>query len=70
MARKFAKLQRIDNNRVITEKTDDAFLYGLQKALLLALREQGRLNALQYLHGEEALKRQRLERTGALREEP
>lgn len=68
MTRKFAKLQRIDHNREITEKTDDAFLYGLQKALLLALREQGRLNALQYHHGEEALKKQRRERSRALQE--
>lgn len=70
MARNFAKLQRIDHNREITEKTDNAFLYGLQRALLLALREQGRLNARQYLHGEEALKRQCRERSGALQEEP
>lgn len=70
MRKKFANLQRIDNNRPITRDTDEAFLYELQRALLLALREQGRLNALQYRRGEELLKQQRRERAVALQEEP
>ena len=69
MTGKFAKLQRIDNNHPITKGTDEAFLQELQKALLLALREQGRLNALQYRRGEELLKDQRRERVRALQEE-
>ena len=59
MEKKFAELQRIDNNEKITGETHYEFLYHLQRALLLALREQGRLNALQYRHAEESLKQQR-----------
>ena len=59
MARQFAELQRIDNNEVITKETHYEFLYHLQSALLLALREQGRLNIMQYRHAEEKLKEQR-----------
>ena len=62
MARQFAELQRIDNNEVITKETHYEFLYHLKKALLLALRERGRINAMQYRHAEELLKRQRRER--------
>lgn len=62
MRKKFAELQRIDNNRPITKDHDYEFLYNLQNALLLALKEQGRLNGMQYRHAEESLKRQRRER--------
>ena len=70
MTRKFAKLQRIDHNREITEKTDDAFLYALQKALLLALREQEILSPMEYRHAEEMLKKQRMDRGKRKQEEP
>ena len=59
MTKQFAKLQRIDNNETITKETHYEFLYHLQSALLLALREQGRLNIMQYRHAEEKLKEQR-----------
>ena len=62
MARQFAELQRIDDNEAITKETHYEFLYHLQSTLLLALREQGRLNAMQYRHAEETLKQQRRER--------
>lgn len=59
MARKFSELQRIDNDEVITQETHYEFLYHLQSAMLLALHEQGKLNAMQYRHAEEKLKQQR-----------
>ena len=59
MAKQFAKLQRIDNDRKITKDTHYEFLYHLQSALLLALREQGTLNTMQHRHAEEKLKQRR-----------
>ena len=69
-ARKVPKMQSIENNEIITKETHYEFLCHLQSAMLLALREQGRLNALQYRRGEELLKDQRRERVRALQEEP
>ena len=63
MTRQFAKLQRIDNNEAITKDTHYEFLYHLQSAMLLALREQGKLSAMQHRHAEEKLKQQRCNRT-------
>lgn len=48
MAKKFAELHRIDNDHKITKDTDVMFLYRLQNVLLMALKEHGRLNELQY----------------------
>lgn len=62
MERKFAALQRIDNERKITNKTDDEFLYQLQRALLLALQERGRLRPMEYRQAEEKLRQQRRNR--------
>ena len=62
MTRQFAKIQRIDNNEKITKETHYEFLYHLQSAMLLALREQGRLNTMQHRHAEEMLKQQRGDR--------
>ena len=62
MTRCLVRLTRIDHNETITKESHSAFLHHLQGALLLALREQGRLNAMQYRHAEEKLKQQRLER--------
>ncbi len=47
MAKQFAKLEQILQDHPITPETDAAFLYHLKKALLLALKEQGQLNAMQ-----------------------
>ena len=66
MKRQFAALLRIDNNETITEETHSDFLDHLQNAILLALREKGRLNAVQYRHAEEKLKQQRRERARGL----
>ena len=38
------------------------FYFHLQSALLLALREQGRLSPMQHRHAEERLKKQRKDR--------
>ena len=67
-ARKVPKLQSIENNEPITKETHYDFLYHLQCALLLALREQGRLNAMQYRHAEEKLKQQRRVRARSILE--
>lgn len=34
-------LRRIENDRELTEKSDGAFFTAIQRALILALREQG-----------------------------
>lgn len=62
MAKRYATLRRVDNDHKISKDTDYEFLYQLQNSLLLALKEQGRLNAMQYRNAEEKLKRQRRER--------
>lgn len=62
MTKQFAKLQYIDNNKTITKESHYEFLYHIQSAMLLALREQGRLNAMQYRYAEEKLKQQRRDR--------
>ena len=50
MQKKFSVLQKIDNDRQITREEDTPFLYHLQKALLLALREQGRLHPMEHFY--------------------
>ena len=62
MRKQFAKLLRIDNNEAITTETHYEFLYHLKRAILLALKEQGRLNVMQYHYAEETLKQQRTNR--------
>ena len=62
MERKFSKLRCIENNDVITWDTHYELLYHLQHALLLALREQGVLNTMEYRHAEDNLNQQRRDR--------
>jgi len=62
MAKKLAKLDRIEYNEPITTENNYEFFYHLQRALLMALLEQGRFNHMQYRYAEEKLKQQRLER--------
>ena len=69
MARKFAKLQRIEHNEPITVESHYEFLYQLQHALLLALREQGRLSPMQLRHAQEFLRKQRRDRAKRKQEE-
>ena len=54
-----AVLRSVENDRRITEEQDAEFLYLLQNAILLALKEAGRLNEMQYRYAEEKLKTQR-----------
>ena len=59
MAKKFAVLHSIDNNREITMESDGPFLCQLEDALLLALKERGILNFIQYRFAKEELHRRR-----------
>lgn len=61
-------LQFIENDQWITKEEQYPFLHHLQRSLLLALRERGRLNAMQYRYAEERLNRQRRERAKKLLE--
>ena len=60
--RKFAQLERIDNHEAVTKENHDEFLHHLQQAMLLALRERGMLNVMQYRYADENLNRQRRDR--------
>lgn len=51
-------LTHIENDHSITPKTDAAFLYEFQKAVLLALMESGTLTEMQYRFAEEKLRAQ------------
>lgn len=51
-------LTSIENDHAITEKSDPEFLYEFQKAVLLALMENGTLTELQYRGAEEKLRAQ------------
>ena len=55
-----ASLQSVEQDRRITEEQDGEFLFACRRALLLALKEAGRLNEGQYRHAEEKLKAQRV----------
>lgn len=62
MGKKFAQLQRIDNDQKITKDTHSAFMHLLQNSLLLALKEQGRLTEMQYRYAAEQLSCRQRER--------
>ena len=47
-----------ENDHRITRKTYSEFLYAFQKAVLLALLEDGTLTEMQYRYAEEKLRRQ------------
>lgn len=51
-------LKAIENDHSITRKTDPEFLYEFQKAVLLALLEDGTLTEMQYRFAEKKLRRQ------------
>ena len=51
-------LKAIENDHKITRKTDSEFLYEFQKAVLLALLEDGTLTEMQYRYAEEKLRKQ------------
>lgn len=54
-----AVLQTIENNREIIWDSDSEFLFEYQKAMLLALKELGTLDEVQYRYAEATLKEQR-----------
>lgn len=58
MSKQSAKLEQILQNHPITLETDAVFLFHLKKALLLALKEQGQLSAMQCRAACERLERQ------------
>ena len=53
-----AVLQTIENDREIRWDSDSEFLFEYQKAMLLALKELGTLDEMQYRYAEAALKEQ------------
>ena len=53
-----AVLQTIENNREIIWDSDSEFLFEYQKAMLLALKELGTLDEMQYRYAEAELKEQ------------
>lgn len=56
-----AVLQTIENNREIRWDSDSEFLFEYQKAMLLALKELGTLDEMQYRYAEQTLKTQKQE---------
>lgn len=66
MAKPFSRLLRTDHNEPITPEKHSEFLHHLQSALLLSLRERGRLTAMEYRYASETLDRQRRDRARAL----
>ncbi len=54
-----AVLQTIENNREIVWDSDSEFLFEYQKVMLLALKELGTLDEMQYRYAEATLKDQR-----------
>lgn len=54
-----AVLQTIENNREIIWDSDSEFLFEYQKAMLLALKELGTLDEMEYRYAEATLKEQR-----------
>lgn len=56
-----AVLQTIENNREIIWDSDSEFLFEYQKSMLLALKELGTLDEMQYRYAEMTLKEQQRE---------
>jgi hypothetical protein len=68
MKKKFAAIQRINWQETLTPENNEAFFNHLQRALLLALQERGRLDVMEYRYAEEKLRRQRIQRARKLLE--
>lgn len=66
---KFAELKRIEHNDKITRDSYYDVWYNLELGLLLALRERGTINVMQYHLAMEGLKQQRADRTHKLKED-
>ena len=65
--KQFGTLYRIDANECITFEKHYDFLYHVQLSLLLALKDLGSLDIMQYRHAVEKLKQQRQDRAKAIR---
>ena len=61
MALKISKLMSIQGNREIRKNEDFDSWYYLEQGLLLALKESGTLNAMQYRMAEETLREQKVD---------
>ncbi len=70
MAKRQAKLNHIRHNEPITGESHYEFLYQLQQALLLALREQGSLSPMEHHYARERLQQQRRDRAKRKQEAP
>lgn len=68
MKKQYAKLECIENNEPITQEKHYEFIYHLQSALLLSLRELEILNVMQYRYALEKLKTQRQKRAKCILE--
>ena len=68
MGKRFAVLTKIENDHKITVETDFQFIYHVQHALLLALREKGTISIMQYRQADDALRKQKTEMIKQLRE--
>ena len=64
MAGIYSVIQQAEQMEEITRKNNPAFLHYLQRALLLALQEQGTLRIAEYRRAEENLFRQYHSGTG------
>ena len=62
----WARLEQIRGGRAVTEETDPEFWFHIQRAVLLALKDDGILSDAQLRHAEEIL-HQRRRRGGAER---
>ena len=60
----WARLEQIRGGRAVTEETDPEFWFHIQRAVLLALKDDGILSDAQLRHAEEIL-HQRRRRGGA-----
>lgn len=69
MAREFPQLIDISENQEISPDMDYEAYYHLEHGLMLALRESGMLNTVQYHLAEQELRSQRAERTRRIRRE-
>ena len=65
--KRFCNLFRIDFNECITVEKHFDFLYHIQLSLLLALKDLGSRDMMQYRHAVEKLKQQRQDRAKAIR---
>ncbi len=69
MKKQHASLEYIENDRKISRETDSDFLHLMQTGLLIALKEYGKLNEIQYHHAQTRLDQQRFDWIKKIRSE-